>query len=243
MLTGGTDFWCFDYKVRTFTSDYFGVVSIAGSGYRPFVVLLDEIANTAKNLEEDITAAQELGYLLQSFMSGFDIIDGRNLLSRWGGGLEIVTFDVENCRFTKQDNITHIFVLGNLKGSSIKLKLIPKIVYHCYVDDVLMQHVIEYTESKKRELAVLRNDLLYAKPIMRGDEVNIAELSCRVKNNESRHLFCHVVLRGFKNLYMHTHSFHNVVGEPMFSYSISESGKLTYDLCPTVFDAVRKALR
>lgn len=242
ILSGENKYWCFDYKVDRYVSQYFGEVSIAGSGYRQLSMLLEEITQTARKFDDDPTSTLEFGYLLQSFMAGFDIIDARNILSRWGGGLEVVTFDTEKVRFIKQNNITHIFAIARVNDRKIKLKLFPKVVYQCYVGDILLQHIVECQNVKNGSGNVTRNDLLYAKPILHDTEVNISKIAQHVNNEDSRHVCCHVAILGHKDLSFHTHPFHNDAGEPWFSYAISRDNKFFYKLSPTVFEKVRAAI-
>ena len=241
--TGRTDFECFDYKVARRESAFYGVISVAGTGSESFVTLLEAMAPKAANLEDDPTAAMELGDSIQSWLAGLDISNGGNILSKWGGGFEAVAFDTEECRFVKQDKLTHIFFRSIIDEDTAKLDFIPVAVYQCYHDDILYQHVVECQHIERSQLETSRNDILYAPPVLLEDAINIEGIGNKIRNFESRHLCCHVLAHGLREPLWHSHIFHNEAGKPLFTYEAPKGGIFSYELSPEVPERIIEALR
>jgi len=242
-ITGGTDFECFDYKVTRRASAFYGDISAAGTGSESLVTLLEAMAPTAADLGDDPTAAMELGYLIQSFLAGVDIANGGNVLSRWGGGFEVVTFDIEEMIFKKQDKVTHIFMYAAINEDNITTELIPSVIYQCYKDDILYQHVIEWRQSGSSQMEMSRNDILYAPPALFEGTIDIEHITHNIKNDESRHLCCHTMAHGLREPIWDSRIFHNAPGKPLFTYEARESGVFSYALSPDVPEKVIEALR
>ncbi|GEM_PF-2082442 len=198
-----TRFQCIDYRMKRISDDLFGTISVAGSGADDFLRVLEEARENAMHMygyHKTICKAFSVG--LMSALTCLDTVLGGCTMSRWGGGFEVLIYDELSKQFCKIGGIVHLhFKVDINENKTGTITMIPLVLHVFYVDDIMYQHVFDYTPCGENTLRAKRNELLYATPILFQGEIDIEKVRSTMSAMQWKYICCHSFISHRKTIH------------------------------------------
>lgn len=228
----------FKYEIFRFGVDKkfcgsFGLSTIAGSGERQFLQILEQLNSCVGNLiqtsEDKYQNAEKLCSGISCSIIGQEFLDGHNLLEKWGGGIETLSF--RNGAFTKTNNTIYLFwrFVETKKGGG-SLILEPRFLKYEYWDDLLLIRTVEIINRKGQKIQ--RDEIDIVTPVL-ADCDNIDFSKIPAINFNCTTLSSFVVIENEVDCLVHVKFDSN--GLDLFKYT-NENGKCVISVHGSLID-------
>lgn len=221
----------------------FGDVCVGGSGGDSFVKFLGQMrgAFSGKVEGHKNDQAQSVGLTLAGVLAGSDTQYGENLLERWGGGFEVVTYNGETGVFCKTGDIIHLFFDSDVVDiASVSVRMRPYVSKVFYIDGLYFNRIVEFCVGENGKATFKRNELMCVTPVLYDKENPHIDIGSVKADFSCNYICCHTSVKFRGDVYQLFHIQHDSCGIEDFVFNIAGDNTIRMSIAKRLIEDVTR---